>query len=297
MVPPPPAFPQQRRRLCRLYSHLLAQYQPASGSCRTPNVQDGFGIGSYGGPGTAPADGRRIFPVQHHQLFIDDFSAEAMTGMVRRLHQPTKCGVVISVAQATKGRFDTIDSYSSPQWNPEKGLWEWWIRADISEGDGPKPPGAPMKPMPCPSPPLPVTATGTGDSAKAVFAHPDELVMGGENTIFPQRSRTCGPAPAVSLSCTDYHVNVNVHLILARPLLCPAAVVWSATTAHPWTGRSGTSRTWGCASSLTAPGTTRYCRSHAAKSSATSSETKKIPIQGTRSSMGLGPPIALARFS
>ena len=50
------------------------------------------GIGSYGEPGTALTDSRHISSAEHRILFVDDHSAESMTGTVRTLNAPTHCG-------------------------------------------------------------------------------------------------------------------------------------------------------------------------------------------------------------
>ena len=61
-------------------------------------------------------------PGQHKQLFLDDFAIESMLGVTRRLHPPKKYGPVLRPS----GDQVTVQSSSSPQWNPDKGLWEWW---------------------------------------------------------------------------------------------------------------------------------------------------------------------------
>jgi hypothetical protein len=58
-----------------------------------------------------------IDPKKHHQLFVDDFVIESSSGTSRSLHSPKKWGPLI------KGG---IQSRSTPQWNSEKKLWEWW---------------------------------------------------------------------------------------------------------------------------------------------------------------------------
>jgi hypothetical protein len=73
-----------------------------------------FGIGSYGGPGTTPPSAvdkaSWIEPSRHRTLFIDDTAVESMTGLVRTLHQPRKCGAVVVPASATAGRFSNVDA-------------------------------------------------------------------------------------------------------------------------------------------------------------------------------------------
>jgi hypothetical protein len=58
-----------------------------------------------------------IDPKRFHQLFVDDFAVDSITGATRTLHSPRKWGPVI-----TGG----IQSRTCPQWNSEKNLWEWW---------------------------------------------------------------------------------------------------------------------------------------------------------------------------
>ena len=144
------------QRLRRVHSHLTAAAEGTTGTSAGRNWA-GFGIGSYGGPGAEPADERQIQPAEHRILFVDDDAVEAMTGLARTLHQPRRCGPVITPEQATQGRFSNVDAYSPPQWNPEKQLWEWWVRADNLEGNSEKFPGAPMLDAPPTPPPLPST--------------------------------------------------------------------------------------------------------------------------------------------
>ncbi len=68
-----------------------------------------------------------IDPVRHKQLFLDDHAVESMSGVKRTLHRPDKPGPVLrpdrSLGQTA------LQSRSVPQWNSEKGLWEWWYWA------------------------------------------------------------------------------------------------------------------------------------------------------------------------
>lgn len=65
-----------------------------------------------------------INPTQHKQLFLDDAAIAQMTGVTRRLHQPASHEAVIRPDQ-TQGQV-AVQTRSAPQWNSEKGLWEWW---------------------------------------------------------------------------------------------------------------------------------------------------------------------------
>jgi len=58
-----------------------------------------------------------IDPKKHHQLFLDDGAVESTERITRRLHQPKKFGPLIPGG---------VQSRNSPQWNPDKQLWEWW---------------------------------------------------------------------------------------------------------------------------------------------------------------------------
>ena len=40
------------------------------------------------------------------------------------MHRPKKCGPVIRPDRARGQR--SLQSRSAPQWNPDKGIWEWW---------------------------------------------------------------------------------------------------------------------------------------------------------------------------
>ena len=65
-----------------------------------------------------------INPKERRQLFLDDYAVEKMIGIKRSLHPPKKCGPVIR-PDRSRGEA-SIQSRSCPQWNSEKGIWEWW---------------------------------------------------------------------------------------------------------------------------------------------------------------------------
>ena len=65
-----------------------------------------------------------INPDLNKQLFLDDHAVEEMDGVTRTLHQPNKKGPVIRPDSSR--RQTRLQSRSVPQWNPEKGVWEWW---------------------------------------------------------------------------------------------------------------------------------------------------------------------------
>jgi hypothetical protein len=65
-----------------------------------------------------------INPTQQKQLFLDDSAIDQMSGVTRRLHQPTSHEPVIR-PDRSQGQV-AVQSRSAPQWNSEKGLWEWW---------------------------------------------------------------------------------------------------------------------------------------------------------------------------
>lgn len=65
-----------------------------------------------------------INPEQHRQLFLDDGAIQSMDGVTRTLHQPQKCGPVIQPDRSQNQ--NAVQSRSSPIWNPEKDIWEWW---------------------------------------------------------------------------------------------------------------------------------------------------------------------------
>jgi hypothetical protein len=68
-----------------------------------------------------------IDPTQHKQLFLDDHAVQGMEGVRRRLHQPEKQGPVLR-ADVSHGQND-VQSRNPPQWNSDKGLWEWFYWA------------------------------------------------------------------------------------------------------------------------------------------------------------------------
>jgi hypothetical protein len=61
---------------------------------------------------------------ERRQLFLDDFLIAENRGLKRRLHPPDRCGPVMT-PDSDAGQI-SLQSRSSPQWNPEKKLWEWW---------------------------------------------------------------------------------------------------------------------------------------------------------------------------
>ena len=61
-------------------------------------------------------------PKRFHQLFLDDGAIHSSERITRRLHQPKKCGPLI-----TGG----VQSRNSPQWNPDKQVWEWWYSGGL----------------------------------------------------------------------------------------------------------------------------------------------------------------------
>lgn len=65
-----------------------------------------------------------IDPTQQKQLFLDDSAIDQMTGVTRRLHQPSEHQPVLR-PDRSQGQV-AVQSRSAPQWNSEKGLWEWW---------------------------------------------------------------------------------------------------------------------------------------------------------------------------
>ena len=58
-----------------------------------------------------------IDPKQYRQLFLDDGAVAFKQGVTQTVHPPKKHGPLIRGG---------VQSRSSPQWNPEKELWEWW---------------------------------------------------------------------------------------------------------------------------------------------------------------------------
>ena len=73
-----------------------------------------------------------IDPKKHRQLFLDDHVVWRTHGIRRSLHQPERCGPVI---RPNRSRGETgVQTLSTPQWNSEKNLWEWWYWASGPEG-------------------------------------------------------------------------------------------------------------------------------------------------------------------
>ena len=66
-------------------------------------------------------------PYQYRQLFLDDFVIENIKDVTRTLHQPIFENYVIKPDQSRNQI--AVQSNSTPQWNPEKNIWEWWYRA------------------------------------------------------------------------------------------------------------------------------------------------------------------------
>jgi len=65
-----------------------------------------------------------IHPDRRRQLFLDDGAIESMSELRRSLHQPARCGPVVR-PNRSRGEMH-VQSGSAPQWNPDRGLWEWW---------------------------------------------------------------------------------------------------------------------------------------------------------------------------
>ena len=68
-----------------------------------------------------------IYPGQHKQLFLDDHAVESMRGLKRTLNEPEKVGPVMR-PDRSRGQI-SMQTTHPPQWNSEKGLWEWWYGA------------------------------------------------------------------------------------------------------------------------------------------------------------------------
>ena len=62
------------------------------------------------------------------QLFLDDYAIESTEGIIRKLHKPDQNRPVLR-AELAAGQF-AVQSRNSPQWNPDKELWEWfyWVK-------------------------------------------------------------------------------------------------------------------------------------------------------------------------
>ncbi len=65
-----------------------------------------------------------IDPKQNRQLFLDDYAIQKKVGVKQTVHPPRKCGPLIRPDRAC-GQ-SGIQSRSTPQWNSEKEIWEWW---------------------------------------------------------------------------------------------------------------------------------------------------------------------------
>ena len=72
-----------------------------------------------------------IDPGRNKQLFLDDHAIESMSGVKRSLHRPVRYGPVLKPDRELGQTM--VQSGSSPQWNPEKGIWEWWYTAFYDE--------------------------------------------------------------------------------------------------------------------------------------------------------------------
>ena len=60
----------------------------------------------------------------HRQLFLDDESIAWRVGLPRKMHRPARQGPVLE-PDSEAGEV-ALQSRSVPQWNSEKGYWEWW---------------------------------------------------------------------------------------------------------------------------------------------------------------------------
>jgi len=67
-----------------------------------------------------------IHPQRYRQLFLDGGATESMCGLQSVLHQPLNTHPVI-IPDRSRGE-RAVQASSVPQWNPEKGLWEWWYK-------------------------------------------------------------------------------------------------------------------------------------------------------------------------
>ena len=70
---------------------------------------------------------KTIHPGRNKQLFLDDDAIESKYGLRRKLNEPERAGPVIrpDISRGQAG----LQTASPPQWNPEKGVWEWWYTA------------------------------------------------------------------------------------------------------------------------------------------------------------------------
>lgn len=69
-------------------------------------------------------DSTSIHPDRHRQLFLDDGAIERVSRLRRTLHQPARQGPVMRTNRA-RGEMH-VQSGSVPQWNSDRGIWEWW---------------------------------------------------------------------------------------------------------------------------------------------------------------------------
>lgn len=72
-----------------------------------------------------------VNPRKHRQLFLDDHGIQSMSGLLRKLHQPKRKGPVLKANQLLHQTL--VQSNSVPQWNTDKGIWEWWYSAFYDE--------------------------------------------------------------------------------------------------------------------------------------------------------------------
>lgn len=66
----------------------------------------------------------KLIDARARQLFLDDYCVAQSRNIVRKLHQPKKCGPVLQ-PESQKGQV-VLQSRSVPQWNSDRKLWEWW---------------------------------------------------------------------------------------------------------------------------------------------------------------------------
>ena len=72
-----------------------------------------------------------IDPLSSKQLFLDNHSIHSIVGVSRTLHQPEKQGPLIT-SDGSSGQVN-VNSRNSPQWNADRGLWEWWYWSTCPE--------------------------------------------------------------------------------------------------------------------------------------------------------------------
>jgi len=74
-----------------------------------------------------------IEPNKYRQLFLDDGAIEKKISVHQTVHQPEKVGPAV---RPDRSRGETgLQSRISPQWNSEKGLWEWWFGNDFATSE------------------------------------------------------------------------------------------------------------------------------------------------------------------